>query len=1309
MPQIPIPQRFFRGIDSDTSYTERDGNSYLDAQNIRITRRDGSTLWLCTMGSTEEAFALPIGYVPVGKVYHRGVLFLMIHNETSGYTQIGCYPSPDPLNSYQYERVYRPLLFTKQPPWEYIGDGCEVVVAPTLQPLDTIGLDISLDDAVWMEARGESDGSTTLYWTDGVNPIRLANSCFDIVSGLPTGRYLSEKELLSDQWDLVNENSYHPKYQLLGVTSGGILKVGHIIFAVRYTDTQYGYTSLLSWSAPVPITNNGSGSVPVGGESVDSSDKQVELLITGLDPDAAMVEIAYIRYLSQDEYEAVLIDQRYTLDGSGTLTVTITGRESTVPLSIDEAVSLKPYDARTAVCIEQLGNTLYTANTRGRQLDHPDLRALGCLINMDEHVEPLGTIEPIYTPDTDQMYGKDEKDVFKRVGYFSAETYSFAMLPILKGGFFGLPIPLKGTDHISGASIGTNDRGIFRFSDAAVVNYHDGTNAIGKAIKFLTSNPAVTAHIAGSQWIQDNVIGFYFCRAERKANMLYQGLHLYGYNGKVARRFQYEFPLPANKDEMYSSYISPLFDMATYGAIFGKDHGGFFGGGSDVNGYTYYAGNVYNTQDAVGLNKACIVSSDYMLAKVEVPSTAYVRRLQRTNYLAWERVHDSVGNTNMLTKSQLGSGAHVGLKDYLGVDIDIPPGNDRRFVGYDQNGASIWDTDGYTSDMVDVKAWDAVPVGEGRFVSRREEGAFAQQDGWYYINPNYATFEERNKDFSLPIACPSYIGVDAAPSTMFPWSNVNAWNHAIVGVYRSDPATLSIDEWYNPISEFYYPIGDYITLSDFTTSDHIRWQGDCFIGRSYIRLISGHTEQIGSELLDLISQKEAVFDPNYPRIILEEGWGYWIGYVAEHAYNPQYRIELGRNLYYPASGVGNEGKGFAWLLDSPESDFYNTSYKRMLSPRGLLPSDPLQPVSAGRFETRVRASFTHVIGAIRDGYRQFAEIDKIDLDYSQGAITSLHAVGEMLYSIQESAINLHPINERSTSSTDKGTTFVTGGLQKLPPYRTYISNQIGCQHRFGTCIGQAGLYGYDARRRIWWRVAMNNLDDLSMTRKAQSFLYVHLDAPLRSDRVSDRPDKMLRRQGIQMTEYGEYYEVWLTIYDESGDYTIAFSEILDAFMCRVTVQPTLYCPMGKELISFNGNEKGMLHDQSNDDLVFYGVQRQATVRFVYGYAGEAVKHWDALMFNQNNTKWKEIRYETQHQSAIQVFDNPAEFWYKPYYRENQWKQSIRRADVTIEPDLSLYDVGSPLRGQYLIVELIYEDTKKLWLREVIAQATPSKA
>jgi hypothetical protein len=149
--------------------------------------------------------------------------------------------------------------------------------------------------------------------------------------------------------------------------------------------------------------------------------------------------------------------------------------------------------------------------------------------------------------------------------------------------------------------------------------------------------------------------------------------------------------------------------------------------------------------------------------------------------------------------------------------------------------------------------------------------------------------------------------------------------------------------------------------------------------------------------------------------------------------------------------------------------------------------------------------------------------------------------------------------------------------------------------------------------------------------------------------------------------------------------------------------------MAKELIAWNGDNRGHQHDAgTGEDIVFYGVQQKATMKFVCGQSGEDTKHWDSMVMNQNNTKWSKIRYETQHQRAEQDFDN-FELAYKPYYRENQWKQPIRRADSTIEPPLSIFEQNSPLRGVYIIVELEYENNKPLWLREVIINATPSKA
>lgn len=1317
MPQIPIPNRFYRGIDSDTGYFERDGQTYLDAQNVRLLRREGQSGWVATLGGTEIHIEFPPTYVPVATYYYRGLLFCLIHSDTQNADQIGTFPSPNPLNGFQYDRTYRPWNWTLDAPWTYITQGCDSSTPPTVQPLQSVALGFELDRGYRLTARGESDGSVTLYWTDDVLPIRLANSCFDIETGRPTGRYLSQAELISGQWDLVNENSYHPTYSLLGVTTGGQMKAGHIFVMVRYTDTQYGATSFLNFSAPIAVVNSSAGGIPIGGESDATTDKQIELILQGLDPNAAMIEVAYIRYLSQDEYEAYIVDSRYILDGSGTLNITLTGREALIPLSIDEAIALKPYESRTAFDLDQLNNALYIANLKGVQVDHPDLRELACMLYLDEHTEEVGTVTTIRLGQSLQVYGKDEKDVFEQVGYFSGEVYTFALLPVLKSGFYGIPIAVHGTDHYTGLSVGQNDKGAFRFTQSDVIPYWDDTTllATAKAIKLLSNTPAVQNHIANSQFIQENVIGFYLCRANRKENLLYEGLSLYGFNGKIALNAHKEFGFAGTYGaEFFSDYISPLFEPATYGVAFAKDSV-FPVGSGDVEGFAYYGGLSYYpsysaADETVGRRKLCVISNDYAVAQEFVPNTVHVRRIQTTDYNQWVREFDSSNLNNIVTNPSSAAAFGIGIPStQVNIDGLTADGfGTQHFVGYSQRDGDFSNVAKFQSEAVNVPLWSAVPVGSGRFVSRREEGSDAQQDSFYFLNPNTALFPERNKEFSLPIANPSYIGLEEAPVDIHPYTNLNPWNRAVVGVYRSDPDTLDYANIYSPNTESYYPIGDFIPIADFATTDHIRWQGDCFIGRAYTRLVSGHSESIGSDLTDLIAQKEAVADPLYPPIKIENGWGYWVSYVAQHSYNQQYRIEKGRNLYYPATGVGNEGKGFSWLLDSPESNLYNTSYRRMLAGRGFFSIDPLQPISSGKFETRIRASLYHITGAVKDGYRQFAESDKIDLAYSKGPIRGLYAVGESLYSIQENAINLHPVNERVQNSTTQGTTFTSGAVQKLPPYWTKIEDSLGSQHRKAICVGMAGLYGYDYRRRTWWRVQGTQIEDLTLTRKAQSWLYQHLPDPKLSDRVGDVEDKYLLLQGLQMVSYQEYGQIWMTIYGETPK-TLVFNELLDAFEMRVDLQPTLWATMGKELISFLGTNIGHLHEaQGANDLVLHGVQHEGTIKFACGQEGTVVKHWDALVLNMNNRPLKEIRYETQHQRAVQPFDN-FELAYKPYYRENQWKQSIRRADTTMESELSPYQQQSPMRGQYITIELVYDQPRRMWLQGVDVLCTPSKA
>ena len=168
---------------------------------------------------------------------------------------------------------------------------------------------------------------------------------------------------------------------------------------------------------------------------------------------------------------------------------------------------------------------------------------------------------------------------------------------------------------------------------------------------------------------------------------------------------------------------------------------------------------------------------------------------------------------------------------------------------------------------------------------------------------------------------------------------------------------------------------------------------------------------------------------------------------------------------------------------------------------------------------------------------------------------------------------------------------------------------------------------------------------------------------------------------------------------------------MDAFLGTHGYKPIHYAQVEEDLYSFVDN-KGWLHDVNEEYDTFYGELDEWRVRYVVNEQANIANHWDSMIISSNNRRFKSVSFETQHQTALQdPFVNEAEFWYKPTYRENSWRLPIRRSDNTKEPEENIYDDftadKTPLRGRYLVVELIYNENKDLWVREVITSKTQS--
>ena len=1266
MEKTPHKNVFMKGINTDLDNTIIPSELYRDAQNCRVVQI-GNGMIAATVNGTTHEFTLSEGFHVIGSTQYRGVLYLFSHNPITKEDEIGTYPSP--LYSREgYEDVYRPLqTFTFDNP-SLLQQSCE----PLFDRITTsnfripmgFNLAYAFDPPI---AREDFDGSTNLYWTDNINPIRVVNTGFVTTTGLATGRFTTAGMVENGNINLLNESTRFPIIRQVSKTDGGSLLAGHYFFFVRYTDVNYAATSFLSQSAPVAIFNtrdlNGT-LIPFGGEPLSATTQKVTLDIDNIDNVAMFLEIGYVYYYSETEYKASIIDHRYPINGNTNLAITITGNETLLPATIDELVIYKPADALFAQTMTQLNNILYLANTGGAELDHADLRRFCCALELHEDTTFKKPLASVFF-ENDQPYGNNPLDVHDEVGYFSGETYIFAVVPVFKGGFVGRAFPVLGADNYTGTRVNFNRQGIFRFSSATQTPFHDGTNAIIKGIRL--EIPAAAQNIfATSTWLQDNVIGLYLCRGKRVENLLWQGLGVHCYKGADfeddARNWL------GNRQDLTNTpthYIPVMQTNAPAYRVYFDNAGVGVGAFSDDTSWLQAVPTTL-------IERLAVFSLDHYVSKQIAPTQGFVKRIATSNGIT--PIINGFGPTSIASfvPETGGNGGN-------------------RFAGWSINQWAFSDTPGINTKLSNVLGWSSV-VTDG-FVSKRMEGDSTGNDGLFYLERDVPLYNQDEIVLNLPFATPDYVGFENSAITL------GGWDNSLVNVYKTDPLAQNYTTLYDFKNTQFEPITSFIPTTKFFTPNIpksiVAYQGDCFVTRSWFKLMHAFEDSIGSQFIDLL----ATFNSQNK---FAKGWGVVASWVSEHAYNPNYRFAKpnSRNTFYPyAAEIGGIGKigAFAWALDSPESNFYNAGYKRMLSSRKFLGIDTNEPITKNRFPTRIRPSIPHVFGAVRDGYRQFAG-EYFDFDYKNGSILRLVAQLDWLISVQEHAINLHPVNERGTTTTSTGDTVVTASSAKLSGYRRLLSGDYGTQHPHSIVVGEAGVYGYDYYKQTLWRLQGESVQPLSLVKGCVDF--VNIASNVLSSRNHVLANQHLMGDGIHGTYNVQFKEFWLTFFKGEERKTICFSEQLDNFMTRWSFTPRHYANLQKNTFSLQ-DEKGWLHDANPLQSFFYDVQELWKLTFIVNPSADFQKVFDNLAIQSNNAIFDWIRYATQNQRALQDPFNSPLLAFKPKYLIDQWKLSIRRADATTTPILQRQKPQSTLRSKWLEIELAYGKNAALELASVL--------
>ena len=520
---------FTGGLVTDIDNINFKPETFQDARNIELLDNEGQGFVCVGQDGNKELFPLTIGFRPNGSFFINGILYITSFNAATNQGELGCFPSPKTWSkdNVEFERTYKPL-----------NNFCGPIKNES-QRRAFRTVDFNFQQGKFIDIRGKKvfDDSINLYMADGVNPLRVINTGFD-----QDGRQTNKLYYTGDFRHIVNvirgaDKQVNIEFKRL--VEGGRWKSGNTFLYVRYSTEDFNKTNFLGESLPITVSNYPAKAGVTGSPGThaidDLSSKAIEIELSDIDTNYKFLEIAVIRYFSEDNgillSEAKLINHRYSITGEK-MTLRLNGYEQLIDIGFEEII--KPNNQED-VCdtIEILENRLWGANWKRNKVHDPVL-ATNAL-----KFRPVPKVESHEVPYSSPFFYSNP-DNLNKVGYFRGESYAFQVIYVYDDGSESLGYPTSGIDLFDVAGpwskssydvVGalTNYNGIVRFPRFAhSPAFHILTDSVTGAKTIRLNVMKVEFQKFGELNLPANVKGFYFTRAERIPNLVTQGISMNG-------------------------------------------------------------------------------------------------------------------------------------------------------------------------------------------------------------------------------------------------------------------------------------------------------------------------------------------------------------------------------------------------------------------------------------------------------------------------------------------------------------------------------------------------------------------------------------------------------------------------------------------------------------------------------------------------------------------------------------------------------------------------------------------------------------
>jgi len=401
------PTRPFKGLQTDNSPLDQPKGSYTMAWNAVNETSDGNNNFISNEQSNELCGQITPGYRPIGDVYisdENTVIF-----STNG--------TNSEIGILDFDCNYTVI----------VNNTC---------------LNFQITDQIDATFRVRRGCERTIYFTDGVNPVRYFN--------------LDKPDEFKDQFDAWDCKLFelfldfkNPCFSNFEILEQGSLRPGVYAFALQYLDKDLNPTKWTHITLPIPIYNYNIesryeeiiGSAHIDVDSLGGSgdtNKAIKLILSNLDDTYTFYRIAVISYTS---FIGVATKVVVSFENPITQTeFTYTGNDQGYTEGNINEIRIQPAVIETAKHIEQLENRLILAELKGKQIDFCSFQQFASPIT-SKYVTSSAPANKIGTGNS-----KTPDTYWFERGYMGDEVYAFGIVYVFEDGFESPAYHIPGID-----------------------------------------------------------------------------------------------------------------------------------------------------------------------------------------------------------------------------------------------------------------------------------------------------------------------------------------------------------------------------------------------------------------------------------------------------------------------------------------------------------------------------------------------------------------------------------------------------------------------------------------------------------------------------------------------------------------------------------------------------------------------------------------------------------------------------------------------------------------------------------------------